>query len=318
MTADPTDHVAPEHWGDGLPCPKCRRVNLPEHSWFVSYFDSNEVRCIGCQEPFDLWTQALNDLSDMPAPWVAFRLIGAVQSHWKVPIPPEKTSPLDLSIIPPTAEILHVGITGYLKGGDAQASTFPGLVLMNDLQFDPFPRHLVLYGLSHGRTNVSTSEAWVTVTWIDPDPDDVSTYHLTDAAKQFAAGRYNRMLMSANIAVEAALTPALLIWVRRYCRKEDAEDFLGPRGATYAHQLKVLTQISGKTLGIGMMAGTLSNLLDDLRRYRNDLVHKGALLHKDRPPPSREQAAKFLSAATFGYHYARYLKDRVEAEGPQS
>lgn len=35
------------------------------------------------------------------------------------------------------------------------------------------------------------------------------------------------------------------------------------------------------------------------------------LAHKDRPPPDRAKAAELLTAAVFGYHYARYLRASV-------
>jgi len=94
------------------PALKCRGVNLPEHAWYVSYFESNEVFCDQCHAAFDPWVEAVRNLSEpMPPAWVALRLIGAVCSQRRIPIPAEKTSELDLSFIPPTAEILHVGIT---------------------------------------------------------------------------------------------------------------------------------------------------------------------------------------------------------------
>lgn len=297
------------HWRDGIPCPMCRAVNVPDNAWFVSYFENATVSCSQCHKPFDLWKWTIEELDRWPAPWVAFRLIGAISSRFTVPLQKERTSPLDLSALPTTAEILHVSVMDHIKSeGPAPHA---GLTLGNKFWLDPFPRFLYLYGMTHGRECVAESEAWVSVTWIDTAEEEVSVHHLADAAKLFVAGRFSRMLVSANVAVEAALTPALLAWVRTYCPKDDAEDFLGPRGAPYAHQLKVLTKISGRALGIHAMPGHICNILDDLRRYRNDLVHTGALKHKDRPPPTKAKASEFLTAATFGYEYARYLMKQV-------
>jgi hypothetical protein len=38
---------------------------------------------------------------------------------------------------------------------------------------------------------------------------EISYHHLADAGRRFAAKRYRAMIIPANIAVEAALTPAL-------------------------------------------------------------------------------------------------------------
>ena len=100
-------------------------------------------------------------------------------------------------------------------------------------------------------------------------------------------------------------------WTQTYCCKEEVDDFLGPRGATYAHQLNVLSRIADRVLGIKPLPAGIHALLDLLRKYRNDLGHRGVLDNPKRPPLDKAKAAEFLAAAVFGYHYAQYMRRNV-------
>jgi hypothetical protein len=283
---------------------------VPEHSVFVSYFETDAVICAGCGEPFDLWAQACDILKTWPRDWVAFRLLGAIVTRKSVLLEPERNTEVDLNEVPEDAEILSV--RAMVMGPPEGQPVFPALKLFQgEMRLDPFPRHFLFYGMTHGRADVAATSVWLSVTWIQPDEDEISVHHLADAAKQFAAGRHKGMIIPANVAVEAALTPAVTAWVRTYCSGEETKEFLGPRGATYAHQLKVLSRIASHTLGIKPMPDRLRALLNQLRQYRNDLGHNGTLNNPDRPPPNLEKAADFLTAAIFGYQYARYLHSRV-------
>jgi hypothetical protein len=75
----------------------------------------------------------------------------------------------------------------------------------------------------------------------------------------------------------------------------------------------VLTKIAGRALGIKPMPEGVRALLNELRHYRNDLGHRGALDPK-RPSLDKDRAADFLAAAVFGYHYAGYMRSVVANE----
>jgi hypothetical protein len=111
--------------------------------------------------------------------------------------------------------------------------------------------------------------------------------------------------------VESSLAPALLAWIKTFCAKDVAKKFLS-NGATYSHQLKVLTRLASGALGIPEMPGRLRNILNDLRSYRNDVVHEGVFDDPKRPPPTKKVAAEFLIAGVFGYRYAQFFKAEVD------
>jgi hypothetical protein len=117
------------------------------------------------------------------------------------------------------------------------------------------------------------------------------------------------MVVSANIAVEAALAPAMRQWIRLTCSGDDADKLMGKDGISYARQL-VLTKMASKALGIADMPGRVRNLLDELRDQRNGIVHTGSP-KGNKPVLNRDRAAEFLAAAAFGYQYARYLRAEV-------
>jgi hypothetical protein len=315
----------------GVTVATLHQIFEPTPALFDAYF-AGPTTCSACKAVLDLWQSALLTLS-LPTPMFAFGLLGARTAVFTVNLHPERAIELDLSSFPPEAELLRVYVHLFGTLGDHVRTPLPALMLGSELRLDPFPRRLNLYGTTNGQPDVVAGQVRVFVEWLDPEKEELSVHHLADAGKQFVAGRYKSMIIPANIAVEAALTPALHAWVRLYCPSEDADGFFGPRGATYSQQLKVLSRIASLSLGIKRMPGRVRNLLDELRQYRNDLVHTGALEHKERPAPDKAKAADFLAAAVFGYHYARYLRAnlpkkttlpkgarlprrRPEAEGP--
>ena len=295
-------------WGDGIPCPKCRSVNWPHHGLFVSHFESGSSRCRRCEEPFDLWQEALYSLKNWPVSWFAFRLLGAVINRFEVELEANKTVPVEFTEIPEGAEIVNVKV--MTLGPHDGPAVLPALPLNGEIHWDPFPRHLRLYGMAHGNATPA-SKVWIAVTWIPPE-HELSVHHLVAAAKQFVAGRFSALIIPANVAVEAALTPAMDQWIRTYCDPDETREFLSLKGATFVHQLKVLTKVGARALGIQEIPSPVLIHLTKLLQYRNDLGHKGTLSHPKRKPPDRDRAADFLVAATFGYHYARYFQDAVK------
>jgi hypothetical protein len=111
--------------------------------------------------------------------------------------------------------------------------------------------------------------------------------------------------------VEAALGQALREWVEIFCTAKEIGDFF-TKGATYAHQLKVMSSVAADTLRINRLDGEIRARLDLLRGYRNDFGHRGAT---ERPTVTKDKAGELLAAAIFGYHYARYLHAAVRRLG---
>jgi hypothetical protein len=72
----------------------------------------------------------------------------------------------------------------------------------------------------------------------------------------------------------------------------------------------VLTRLASSALAIPDIPDPIRSILDNLRIYRNEIVHRGHLA--DKHPLSKKEAAKFLTAAAFGYQYAGFLRGEVE------
>jgi hypothetical protein len=137
-------------------------------------------------------------------------------------------------------------------------------------------------------------------------PTDIPTRHLIGAVRAFIEGRYDDMVVPANVAVESAIGETMFAWVNAFVDKDRTETFL-TEGATYSHQLNVLIRILARVLGAPALHGRIRNLLDELRKARNDVAHQGKL---DKPL-DKERAAELAAAAAFGMHYGRLLLDAV-------
>ena len=307
----------PIQWLDGFSCSECR-VTLPPHDdYFDEYFRTGAATCPACGKKVDFWAMATEFVDkEFVNEWIAFRSVGAVVSHRSYELLPGTIVAVSLSDlgVPEDAEVLSVGIS-TIGVGDSKP-VFPCLAVQNGLILDPFPREFVLYGRGTGEPT-ARSFAQVSVKWHPVSELEVSYHHLADAARRFAAKKYLAMVVPANIAVEAALTPVLNRWVRQYCGPDDADRFLSGHGASYAHQLRVVSRISARTLGLPEMPGRLRNLIDELRSYRNEIVHRGRLDHK-KQALTYSKALLFLIAASFGVEYARFLRRALDGSNAGS
>jgi hypothetical protein len=86
------------------------------------------------------------------------------------------------------------------------------------------------------------------VTWIMAPDEDDGWSHLLDAHRAYAEGNWRGVVIPANIAAECAMSEALSDALVRRASKEHVADFLG-KGATYAHQLKVILPITSALEG---------------------------------------------------------------------
>jgi hypothetical protein len=276
------------------------------HRAFVAYFREESLVCPKCNETLPpLWDLALATVQDDWTFMNVFQLAGAKQTYGRARLKADRVIMVNFGSwrIPKAAEILQVRYNG-LGPGDGP--------MVLPLRFEPNlskpePHRLLVYGATYGRKPTGPAQVMVSVSWVNPGPDEVSVHHLAEAAKQYEGGRYDGVIIPANIAVEAALGQALEDWVRAFCSKEEMADFL-TRGATYAHQLKVLSSIAADTLRVARLNPAIRGRLDKLRSYRNDVGHRGKTgVHPKRLTLGKAEAGEFVTAAIFGYHYARFL-----------
>jgi hypothetical protein len=274
---------------------------------FVSFFRGQEMSCPKCKSTLpSLWEMALRTVREDWTCSQVFQLAGARQTYARALLKPDRVIQLQLARwrIPKTAEILQLKFNAL---GPAEGPSV--LPLQWEPTFEPRPRNTIfIYGATYGRTPTGRAELMLSISWVAPGPDAVSIHHLADAAKQFEARRYPSLVIPANVAVEAALGRALREWIQVFCTDKEIGDFF-TKGATYAHQLKVMASVAADTLRMKRLDSEIRARLDLLRGYRNDFGHRGA---SERPPITKEKAGEFLTAAIFGYHYARYLHAAVK------
>jgi hypothetical protein len=87
--------------------------------------------------------------------------------------------------------------------------------------------------------------------------------------------------------------------------------------ATYAYQLNVLVPMLCHINGVPMLGDHIRGLLNRLRGLRTDIAHEG---HPEDAVSARE-AAEVLTAAVFGYHYAKFFRAAIadaKARGDQT
>jgi len=142
-----------------------------------------------------------------------------------------------------------------------------------------------------------------------PDAADTGLLQLVDAAMAYGQGRYQHLVVPANVSVESELSAACYLWLTAFCSKERARDFLQD-AATYAHQLNVLLPVACRDLGVMRLPEHLVGTLNRLRKLRNDVVHRGKL--KD--PLDRTTSAELLAAALFALHYIAMFRSELEAQ----
>jgi hypothetical protein len=201
--------------------------------------------------------------------------------------------------VPEEAIILSVNYT-------ANSRLAPIQLHSNVPRYDPLNKNVAVYGASFGK-DLPDAGVYVAVTWIAPGSDEISIRQLVDAARAYDVERYDSMIVPANVAVESALGTAVYDWLTAFCGKERAERFLAD-AATYSHQLNVLLPVACYTIGLKPLPDHIRGVLNQLRGLRNDVAHHGVLSSS----ASKDLAAEILTAAVFGFNYARLFHAQVK------
>jgi hypothetical protein len=258
-----------------LICPKCKKTLPP------------------------LWDLALGTLRDDWSFQSVYQMAGAKQTYASAWVKADGVVQLNLNRwgVPKNAEILREHYTSVGQGENH----------IRPLRFEPdtnIPKHLrLIYGATYGRKGPPRLRLLVSLSWVVPGRDEVSTHLLVDAVKQYAGGRYDALTVPANVAVEAALVPVVKDWVTVF-----SKDW-GSIARQYS-QISVLSLIAADTLRVPRLAPAVLRLLDDLRDRRNSMGHTGTP-PANKPTLTATTAGELLTAAIFGYHYARFLREAI-------
>lgn len=295
----------PHHTTPWVVCHTCKAPLPVDAKFFVAYFEENLGPCPNCKSPVDWYKAITSGIDENFMLTGAYSVIGASTSILEITLTKQKNVLLDFSQhgIPTNALILSIN---YSPVGAEGGVLFPMEVWGNVPARDPIPHEITIFAAPVGEAPPQAGKCHIAVTWLAPSEDEVATHHFVDAVRQYSAARYNGVIVPANVAVESALTPAVAETIEVFCSKENAGNFL-KNAATYSHQLNVLIPITAHLVNAPKLPDLIRGKLNELRRLRNEIAHTG----KPDTSVTKERAAELLTAALFGYYYARLLHERV-------
>lgn len=235
----------------------------------------------------------------------ALHAVGAKDSYFTVTITPDTYMDLDLASrgIPADAEILSVNYTPCSGG------LFPVEVHGNTPRLHKPGTAIRIFSLPMEGRQREPTEVHICVTWIPATSADDSWNHLVSAFRFFVEKRYSEAIVPANVAVESNLSILMQQALQAVAGKEKVSSFL-EQGATYSHQLNVLLPLLAKLTGEPALSKNIRGLLNRLRKFRNDMAHRGT----PDEPLSQDNTAPLLCAALFGFQYVRLIRDPLVAK----
>lgn len=296
-----TKREKPWRMRGGFLCPSCHAVLPAIHPAFVAYFRGQTILCPRCKKPLPpLWDLALTTLQRDWTFQLVYQLAGATQTYSSSWVKADKTVHVNLDRhgLHKKAEIL---LERYQAIGEGDHP------ILYPIRWEPSsnvpPHTRLIYGATWGRKTPTKLKLNISLTWIAPGREEISTHHLVDAVKQYAGGRYDAMTVPANVAAEAALTPVIRDWVTAF--DKDWKTI-----ARQASQVNLLSLIVADTLRVPRLDVKIRGLLENLRNQRNSMGHSGRP-DPNQPPLDATTAGELLTAAIFGFHYARFLRSAV-------
>ncbi|MBK8998674.1 MAG: hypothetical protein IPM35_23375 [Myxococcales bacterium] len=286
-----------------VPCSECGAIVPYVLGVLEAYVAGHRVPCPLCKRPVLWWKAVLEGIEKHFHFGQVMAMAGCRTLLFEVEVPPEQTVEVNLADrgVPDNAEIVYMNLTG--RGG-----VWPLMVHGNDAIRDPLGAKFWLYGRPHKDPAEGLGHGvGIMATWFVRSPDDTVVRHLVDAARHYQAERFDAVVVPANVAAEASLTPVLTHFFERYAGKGHVEEML-EKGATYSHQLNVLMNVAAEVLGAPRLDDHIRGLLNRLRKLRNDIAHEGKCKGQ-----TRTDAAEHLAAAFFMVRYAKVLGDHMVA-----
>lgn len=292
-----TKREKPFRMRGGFVCPSCRAVLPTIHPAFVAFFRGQTLICPRCKKALPpLWDLALMSLQEDFTFQRVYQLAGAKQTYDSAWVKADKNVYLNLDRhgVHKQAEILA---EKYQSIGEGD------LPFILPLRWEPSsnvpPHGRFIYGATWGRKTPPRLKLHISLTWIVPGREEISTHHLVDAVKQYAGRRYDAMTVPANVAAEAALAPVIRDWVTAF----DPDWKTIARNAV---QVNLLSLVVADTLRVPRLDAKIRKLLDELRGRRNSMGHAGKPDAHQRTL-NATTAGELLTSAIFGFHYARFL-----------
>lgn len=293
----------PMHLAPWVPCQKCSAPLEVMQSMFSAFFAGEVLTCANCGGAIDFWEVVSKWIGKKFSFGSALTLAGAQGMIMSVQLKPGETKEIDLTKagVPEDAEVVSLNLT---SGGSA----LPMVVHGNNIIQDPFPPKFYVFGreLPDSPGQRGEGPLHVHAVWFVRREDDTVVRHMIDAARQYEARRFDAVVVPANIAAEAAITPVVTAALSAYGTTESREAFLRD-GATYSRQLNILLDVVADLHVVRRMPENIRFGLNRLRKLRNKVGHSGRC-----DPQRQADAAQHLSSAIFGIEYAAYLRAKLK------
>lgn len=276
---------------------------------FDLYFDARTANCTDCGAQIDFWTAMCDTIGRNFALTQTYAVIGAKQTSFTFELKAQQHLEIVFAEqgIPKDATILSIN---YTSGGSEVV--FPVELHGNTPKWTAPLERISLYGIYRGDQPSARSEVHCMITWFLAPTIDNGWQYLVDAFREYSAGQWRNAVIPANVAAESALFLAAFQGLQA-CRLElptkEFEEFLVNK-ASYAYQVKLLLPLLADIKGIPRMPRPIISKLNQLRNARNDLAHRGVTKQELR----QDTVAELLAAATFGFRYAHFFRERLGVE----
>jgi hypothetical protein len=297
-------------------CPRCNTLFVLTPAHFATHFGGAEVRCgySHCTKSFNLWADMVQHVGDADVFGTALRFAGARTVMVTVPIGFNEVKQIDLSEhgVPQDADIIALVLQ---PEGGGNAAVLHGRHALPDRIRGP---RFVLFAqpfisVARGREG----SVKVNATWFVRRGDDTTIRHVVDAARRLSEGQFDDVVVPANIAVEAAISPvveralegpagkAVLGLLGDASSQSHVQRFLDDK-SKIAHRVNALAPIIARLAGAPTLPRELLGVLNRLRDLRNEVAHDGKCAAQ-----SRQDAAEHLAGAVFALRYAELLEAAV-------
>jgi predicted RNA-binding Zn-ribbon protein involved in translation (DUF1610 family) len=282
-------------------CPSCGDTFSLRSDFFDRGRTIVVIKCPACGIEIAPW-HFVRGMFNEPWPDAVFAALGARSQQFTTKLFVNSETRFDLYAegLPKDAVILEINFMA-----DGMFCTEMGGNLRRQR---PRGGRLQLYGF-HTYTLAESGKtegiARLSVTWVHSSPEDVAWRNLVDAFDAFADRDFEDAVIPANVAVETKLYPLIEREFKEVTTQDRLRSFL-ETGATYSHQLNVLLPFITRCFGLPALDRTVQRYLNELRKARNDIAHRGHLV----PAITKDRAADFLTAAVLGFRYIDALSLR--------
>lgn len=281
-------------------CSNCHSVLNLNDSLFKLYFNSKDISCPNCSVKLDLWDIFIEKLS---SPNIAFAghysLLGCVRDVSTFSISPNESIKVDLTEDVGDGDLLFVNFNVF---GDKPTFPMTNVSIPQNFLF----KHKTIF-LKGMPLNEESSETQITVHyWFAPEniKGDLANMLLLDAFKFFLEENYRYMVISAHSAIEILQYKFFENFLKEHnVSKNKTENFLKD-AATYSYQLDPLLPLITKIKEYPMFDDKILEGLKNLRKDRNNLVHRGQTDISDITKLKKE-----LISAFFAFKYFKIIPD---------